>query len=229
MSGASSAAVTPSLSASETADESPWIHGNVLETGERPDSSKPFCTPSRRRPTRHRCRETPRNGLPGDSGCYPLPSAGALERIGRRRPRLSSIGGPSHIMAKRARGSTTTRPGQRRPLQRTTARPAATVVPAAPIAPRPSTLTDAEEARAAELEAAIVAEERRAEETKRRSRTRPPEDVVARSSSSLAVAAANEYAYVARDVRRIVLVGGSLIIVLVAVWVISQVTGLGPF
>ena len=132
-------------------------------------------------------------------------------------------------MAKRARGSTTTRPGQRRPLQRSTVRPTATVVPAAPIAPRPATLTDAEEARAAELEAAIVAEERRAEETKRRSRTRPTEDVVARPSSSLAVAAANEYAYVARDVRRIVLIGGSLILVLIALWVISQVTNLGPF
>ena len=132
-------------------------------------------------------------------------------------------------MAKRARGSTTTRPGQRRPLQRSTARPTPTVVPAATVAPRPATLTDAEEARAAELEAAIVAEERRAEETKRRSRTRPTEDVVARPSSSLAVAAANEYAYVARDVRRIVLIGGSLILVLIALWVISQVTNLGPF
>src|SRR4051794_33833283 len=192
MSGASPAAVTPSLSASETASESPWIHGNVLQTGERPDSSKPFCTPSRRRPPRHRCRETPRNGLPGDSGCYPLPSAGALERIGRRRSRLSSIGGPSHIMAKRARGSTTTRPGQRRPLQRTTARPAATVVPAAPIAPRPSTLTDAEEARAAELEAAIVAEERRAEETKRRARPPGAEEGVPPSPSGPPVAGGHE-------------------------------------
>ncbi len=134
-------------------------------------------------------------------------------------------------MAKRARGSITTRPGQRRPLQRSTTAPDGhrRPAPAAPVAPRPATLTDAEEARAAELEAAIVAEERRAEETKRRSRTRPTEDVVARPSSSLAVAAANEYAYVARDVRRIVLVGGSLILVLIALWVISQVTNLGPF
>ena len=132
-------------------------------------------------------------------------------------------------MAKRARGSITTRPGQRRPLQRSTTRPTTTVVPATPVAPRPSTLTDAEEARAAELEAAIVAEERRADEAKRRSRTRVTEEVVARPSSSLAVAAANEYGYVARDVRRIVLVGGSLIVVLVAIWVLSQFADIGPF
>jgi hypothetical protein len=136
-------------------------------------------------------------------------------------------------MAKRARGSITTRPGQRRPLQRSSTRPTAAVAPAAPaapVAPRPATLTDAEEARAAELEAAIVAEERRAEDTKRRSRTRTTEDVVpARPSSSLAVAAANEYAYVARDVRRIVLVGGSLIVLLLAMWVVAHIAHLGPF
>jgi|KBSMisStandDraft_5_1062788.scaffolds.fasta_scaffold882600_2 hypothetical protein len=136
-------------------------------------------------------------------------------------------------MAKRARGSITTRPGQRRPLQRSSTRPTAAVAPtapAAPVAPRPATLTDAEEARAAELEAAIVAEERRAEDMKRRSRTRTTDEAVpARPSSSLAVAAANEYAYVARDVRRIVLVGGSLIVLLLAMWVVAHIAHLGPF
>ena len=71
-------------------------------------------------------------------------------------------------MAKRVRGSST-RPGQRPPLQRSAVRPATsttpsttseTVTPAA--APRPATLTPQEEARAAELEAQIVAEERAA-------------------------------------------------------------------
>jgi hypothetical protein len=139
-------------------------------------------------------------------------------------------------MAKRARGSITTRPGQRRPLQRSSTRPTAAVAPttpttpATPVAPRPATLTDAEEARAAELEAAIVAEERRAEDMKRRSRSRTTDDVVpARPSSTLAVAAANEYAYVARDVRRIVLVGGSLIVLLLAMWVVAHIAHLGPF
>ena len=129
-------------------------------------------------------------------------------------------GGPHQIMAKRARG-TTTRPGQRRPKQRPAARPAA---PLPRIAPRPATLTDEEEARAAELEAAIVAEEQAVAETARRARSqRTPADAPARSFSSLAVAASNEYAYVARDVRRIVTVGGTLVGILAALWVVTQV------
>jgi hypothetical protein len=39
------------------------------------------------------------------------------------------------------------------------------------------------------------------------------------------VAAANEYAYVARDIRRVALVGGSLIALLLILWVATQVTG----
>jgi hypothetical protein len=122
-------------------------------------------------------------------------------------------------MAKRARG-TTTRPGQRRPIQRPPARPTAT---APAVAPRPPTLTAEEEARAAELEAAIVAEESAAELGRRAQ----PQRVVGESRrpvSSLAVAASNEYAYVARDVRRIVTVGGTLVGVLAVLWVVVQVT-----
>jgi hypothetical protein len=127
-------------------------------------------------------------------------------------------------MAKRARG-TTTRPGQRRPMQRPPARPAAAAAPAPRIASRPITLTDEEEARAAELEAAIVAEEQVSAETARRARPqRTSADAPSRSFSSLAVAAGNEYAYVARDVRRIVTVGGTLLGILAALWVIVQVT-----
>jgi hypothetical protein len=124
-------------------------------------------------------------------------------------------------MAKRARG-TTTRPGQRRPMQRPAARPTA---PVPRIAPRATTLTADEEARAAELEAAIVAEEQAIAETARRARPqRPTADAPSRSFSSLAVAAGNEYAYVARDIRRIVTVGGPLIGILAALWVVVQVT-----
>ena len=131
-------------------------------------------------------------------------------------------------MAKRARGSTT-RPGQRPPLQRQATRP----VSAAPsIQPRPASLTAQEEVRAGELEAAIVAEERQAEDSKRRARTvrtvRTADDGVSRSSTPLAVAAAEEYAYVARDVRRIALLGGSMIAFLVGLWAVVQVTGFGP-
>ncbi len=123
-------------------------------------------------------------------------------------------------MAKRARG-TTTRPGQRRPMQRPAARPAA---PAPRIAPRPTTLTDEEETRAAELEAAIVAQEQVVAETTLRARPQRGAPDSQTRFSSLAVAAGNEYAYVARDVRRIATVGGTLVGVLLALWVVVQVT-----
>jgi hypothetical protein len=134
-------------------------------------------------------------------------------------------------MAKRARG-TTTRPGQRRPIQRPAARPGSGARPAPAAAPgsdtanlRAASLTPDEEARAAQLEAAIVAQERQAEEGRRdRARRSAPEPSV-RSSSPLAVAAANEYAYVARDVRKVAVVGGSLVGLLLALWVVTQVTG----
>jgi len=140
-------------------------------------------------------------------------------------------------MAKRVRGSTS-RPGQRPPLQRTAARPAAKPTATKPtagttqvVARPPDELTDAEEARAAELEAAIVAEERQAEAAKRRARVaRNAEPVsVTRQGSPLAVSAAEEYGYVARDVRRLTIVGGSLIGVLVGLWAIVQVTGFKAF
>jgi hypothetical protein len=143
-------------------------------------------------------------------------------------------------MAKRVRG-TTSRPGQRRPLQRSAARPAAkpaapsteaparpgTEVPARP----PDSLTAAEEARAAELEAAIVAEERAAEEEASRRRTRATRSTEAvpsaRPGSNLAVQAAEEYSYVARDVRRIAIVGGSLVGILLVIWILGHVAGMG--
>ena len=133
-------------------------------------------------------------------------------------------------MAKRARG-TTTRPGQRRPIQRPAARPApaassaAPIAPTAPMAPRSASLTPEEEARAATLEAAIVAEERQAEEGRRSRAQRSAPVATVRASTPLATAAANEYGYVARDVRKVAIVGGSLVSLLLAVWVVTQVTG----
>jgi hypothetical protein len=105
-------------------------------------------------------------------------------------------------------------------MQRSAARPAA---PAPRVAPRPTTLTEDEEARAAELEAAIVAQEQAAEMARRPRPQRAAADAPGRTLSTLAVAAGNEYAYVARDVRRIATVGGSLVGVLLALWVITQV------
>jgi hypothetical protein len=89
-------------------------------------------------------------------------------------------------------------------------------------------LTEAEEARAAELEAAIVAEERQAEASKRRARPTAAEADAPRASSNLTLSAAEEYRYVARDVRRITIVGGSLVLILLGLWVLSHVLGMGP-
>jgi len=80
-----------------------------------------------------------------------------------------------------------------------------------------------EEARAAELEAAILAEQDVADERLRlreraaRPTGRPPADPAARvsySSVPLGVRAAEEYGYVRRDIRRITIVGGSLLLIL---------------
>ena len=132
-------------------------------------------------------------------------------------------------MAKRTRGSS--RPGQRRPIQRST-RPAKPSEPA-PVAPKPTTLTPEEEARAAELEAQIVSEERQAEQAQRRARDRQQRavdhDPVVRSTSTvpLSVREAEEYAYVARDVRRIATIAAGLFAIMIGLWIALQVSGVG--
>jgi len=119
-------------------------------------------------------------------------------------------------MAKRSRIGA--RPGQRRPLQRTatrtTARPA-------------NSVTDEELARAAELEAQILAEEQAAEEARkghqRRAKPEPAETTIY-SSAPLAERASQEYAYVQRDLRRIAIVGGGLLLVLILIDILFNVT-----
>jgi hypothetical protein len=129
-------------------------------------------------------------------------------------------------MAKRARG-TNTRPGQRARLRR---RGPATPRLSSPVAP-PSvpavSLTPQEEARAAELEAEIVATERQAEQTAQIARKRATGTVAEPRvrAGSIAVRAAEEYGYVSRDVRRIALIGGSLIAILLGFWAVVQATG----
>jgi len=123
-------------------------------------------------------------------------------------------------MAKRSRSSA--RPGQRRRHERTPDR-ARTNAPVS----GGSTLTDVELARAAELEAQIVAEEKAAEvaATKRiaapRARGR-----AAVSSEPLSVRAAHEYAYVARDVRRIAIVAAIMFGTLIALHLLINVSGI---
>ncbi len=131
-------------------------------------------------------------------------------------------------MAKRSRGST--RPGQRRPARRPVQQRPPTARPTAPTAAtaRPSTaLTPEEEARAAELEARLVADERAAEEARVRSRGRTGADTAARGrtrdGSPLANRAAEEYTYLVRDIRRIVAVGGGLIGIMLVLWLVLEV------
>lgn len=133
-------------------------------------------------------------------------------------------------MAKRARG-TNTRPGQRARLRR---RGPATPRLSSPVAPPsvPSvSLTPQEEARAAELEAEIVATEREAERSaqtaRKRSATALAEPRV--RAGSIAVRAAEEYGYVSRDVRRVAAIGGSLIVILLGFWALVQSTGIRFF
>jgi hypothetical protein len=119
-------------------------------------------------------------------------------------------------MAKRSRIGG--RPGQRKPLQRTTARPAS---------PRPAgAVTPEEEARAAELEAAILAEEKAADEarkTRDRRAREPAAEGAIYSSVPLAQRAAQEYGYVQRDLRRIVVVGGGLLLFLFGLDILANV------
>ena len=133
-------------------------------------------------------------------------------------------------MAKRSHGST--RPGQRRPSQRprpATQRPQ----PNVPVTPdRPAdTLTEAEEARAAEIEAGILEQERAAETSRRRSRERDaatgPEVVVrGRPRGSLAVRYADEYAYVRKDLRQIAVLAVVLLAILFALYLLIDVAGI---
>ena len=135
-------------------------------------------------------------------------------------------------MAKRARGAP--RPGQRARLQRspTGRTPLADAPLPNPVAsPRPATLTDEELARAAEIEARLVAAERSAEEAARRQTRgrRAPERDAPLRTGSIAVRASEEYAYVIRDVKRLTLIGGSILALLIGLWIVFQATGIGPF
>jgi hypothetical protein len=129
-------------------------------------------------------------------------------------------------MAKRARG-TNTRPGQRARLRR---RGPATPRLSSPVAPPsvPSvSLTPQEETRAAELEAEIVATERQAEQSAQIARKRAAATVAEPRvrAGSIEVRASEEYGYVSRDIRRIALIGGSLIAILLGFWAVVQATG----
>jgi hypothetical protein len=127
-------------------------------------------------------------------------------------------------MAKRQRPRAGSRSGNRG--QRPAARPAS--APA-----RSGGLSASEEARAAEIEAQIVAGEAAAENERGRARNRrgPAESALrddaprTRTGSLLTIRGEQEYAYVVRDVRRIATVGGSLLVVLLILYILIEVLG----
>jgi hypothetical protein len=135
-------------------------------------------------------------------------------------------------MAKRVRGSS--RPGRRRPIDRRPAtsatRPAtpAASTPAAASAttpaPRPSGLTDAELARAAQLEAQLLADERSADTARRRTQERTA--VLREGAGARALRPEEEYAYVGRDLRDIARIAALLLAILFGLWILIDVAGI---
>lgn len=132
-------------------------------------------------------------------------------------------------MAKRQRGGA--RPGQRAPLQKgrpATPTPNRLAEPARPA----GGLSDDELARAAELEARIVAEEQAASTSSARGRDRRrqggPGSPVARTrgAASLTAIADDEYRYVVSDLRKIVVVFVMIFGLLLASWLLIVATGI---
>jgi hypothetical protein len=114
-------------------------------------------------------------------------------------------------MAKRARGSV--RPGQRRPIDR---RPTTS----AAAAPKPVGLSEAELARAEEIERQLLAEERAAETARRRTVERSATREVAGTRT---LAFEEEYAYVSRDLKDIGRIALLLFVVLFALYIVIDV------
>jgi hypothetical protein len=132
-------------------------------------------------------------------------------------------------MAKRSRiGGRPT--GRQRPGRAPGTRPS--TQPRSGTATSPTALTEAEAARAAELEAALLAEEQaaataRAAAQAARSR-RPGRDLgPAQYDQPLRIRAAQEYAYVARDIRRIGITAGLMLAILVAAAILINVLNVG--
>ena len=138
-------------------------------------------------------------------------------------------------MAKRARvsGRPTSRPRPARPLGGASG---ATKPSAANSSKAPASLTEEEAQRAAELEAALVAQEKSAASARiaaqaaRARRAGGGRDIDPELlNQPLSVRAAHEYAYVARDVRRIGLTAGLMLAILLTLAFAINVGGLIKF
>ena len=137
---------------------------------------------------------------------------------------------PPALMAKRTRYAG--RPAGRRPASKPSGSIAGrSVAPLAPEPPVPSPsagLTEDELLRAEAIEAEMVAREKAAivANARRRAAVRVGEhDPVGDVNAPLAVRAAHEYAYVARDVRRILVTGGLMVAILIVLDVLVNVMG----
>jgi hypothetical protein len=100
----------------------------------------------------------------------------------------------------------------------------------APIRASAASLTEAEEQRAAEIEAKLRAEERAAlaEELRRKARAKEGVEASHRLgdvNAPLAVRMAHEYAYVSRDVKRIALTAGLMVAILAVLEILVNVMG----
>ena len=131
-------------------------------------------------------------------------------------------------MAKRVRRTvrrTTARPGRPSPSPR--AASLSEELEPSSMRIRSGGLTDEEMARAAELEAQIVAQEQAAATEARRAKARTAREAVAYDPNvPLRIRASHEYAYVARDVKRIGLTAGLMVTILLALHVAINVTGI---
>ncbi len=95
-----------------------------------------------------------------------------------------------------------------------------------------SSLTEAEVQRAAELEAEATARERAAIADSLRRRARGPAGEIIEAgdvNAPLSIRAAHEYAYVARDVKRIALTASLMVAILIALHVLVNVLGVITF
>jgi hypothetical protein len=128
-------------------------------------------------------------------------------------------------MAKRTRGSH--RPGQRRPDRQSPARPQTR-----PAGPPTSGLSEDEEARAAALESEALDLDRAARSSVSRQAARTRDSFAqrpARGQGLLAAKAAEEYAYVVRDVRHILAVGGIVLAIMAVFFVLVDVARVVTF
>ena len=101
----------------------------------------------------------------------------------------------------------------------------------APLSARGSGLSQAEIERAAQLEAEMTTRERalQAAARARASRSEGPDHHQADVNAPLAVRASKEYAYVARDVRRIVVTAALMVGILAVIDVLVNVAGIVKF